>query len=142
MSLKLILILLIATAVVSGGFASAEDATLAGIADTAPDTKLIDFDNKVRRLKKNLRRNPKVSGEDEERIVPVAAYTAAYLRTRPSFSTQTSQNILHAVENHEPLPKWAKALLVVLGLAAAGGTIFGSVKLANLINNAAVGSSN
>ncbi|GMF14496.1 unnamed protein product [Phytophthora lilii] len=123
--LRTLLALLVAIAVVSGtGFAIAEEAALTNPAST---TKLIGSENNVSRLRKNLRRNPKVS---EERIVPVAAFAAGYLNSHhstPSFSSQTSQSILHTVQGHKPLPKWAKALLVLLGLVAAPVAPFSEV---------------
>ncbi|KAE8992127.1 hypothetical protein PF005_g20034 [Phytophthora fragariae] len=48
---------------------------------------------------------------------------------------QSTQNIVHAVEHHEPLPKWAVALVALLGLGAAAGTVYGGVKATEALSN-------
>ncbi|KAF4138077.1 hypothetical protein GN958_ATG12686 [Phytophthora infestans] len=99
--------------------ADAEDTALTNRADTKSDTKLTDF---VRNLRgQNVK--------DEERTVNYAAMSNLLHST---LSGQSAQ-ILHAVESHKPLPKWAKALLVVLGLGMVSGSIFGSIKLTQAI---------
>ncbi|EEY62883.1 secreted RxLR effector peptide protein, putative [Phytophthora infestans T30-4] len=101
-------------------FADAEDTALTNRADTKSDTKLTDF---VRNLRgQNVK--------DEERTVPNYAAMSNLLHSTPSGQ---SAQILYAVENHKPLPKREKALLVVLGLGMVSGGIFGSIKLTQAI---------
>ncbi|KAF4138080.1 hypothetical protein GN958_ATG06164 [Phytophthora infestans] len=67
---------------------------------------------------------------EEERMAPNFAAMSNLLHSTPS--GQSSQ-ILHAVENHEPLPKWAKALVVLLGLGVVAGGTVAAVKVSQSI---------
>ncbi|KAG1706393.1 hypothetical protein DVH05_001540 [Phytophthora capsici] len=79
----------------------------------------------------------KLLRDDEERVgVPGAAWYATHVMNKPSkLSTQTSQQILHAAQNHEPLPKWAKALIVLIGLGIVSGAAVAGVKITHAMTN-------
>lgn len=127
MRLAVILALTVVTFVANGamGFASAEYTTLNN------NNKRIALDNIVKRL----RASQKVGGE-ERFAVPVGAFWyAATQMNKADSKIQSTQNIVHAVEHHEPLPKWAVALVALLGLGAAAGTVYGGVKVTQALSN-------
>ncbi|KAE9007424.1 hypothetical protein PR003_g15373 [Phytophthora rubi] len=132
MRLAVILVVIVATFVANGamGFARAEDTTHIN------NSKRIALDNIVKRL----RASQKVGGE-ERFIVPVGAiWYAATQMNKADSKIQSTQNIVHAVEastveHHEPLPKWAVALVALLGLGAAAGTVYGGVKATEALSN-------
>ncbi|ETL46603.1 hypothetical protein L917_03445 [Phytophthora nicotianae] len=71
--------------------------------------------------------------DDEERVaVAGPAWYATHVMThtsRSKLSTQNSQKILDAVKNDEPLPKWVKALVVLIGLGVVSGAAVAGVKI-------------
>ncbi|KAL3657682.1 hypothetical protein V7S43_017484 [Phytophthora oleae] len=97
----------------------------------ASDASLLVPDCKIRRL----RRNEKLS--DEERAVAIAgpAWYATHVMSRPSTSTQASHQILNAVENNKPLPKWAKAFIILAGLGVVAGTTAFYVKVMQALSS-------
>ncbi|KAF1772889.1 hypothetical protein GQ600_8753 [Phytophthora cactorum] len=98
-------------------FTNAESTNLLNNVATASDTKLIDFVNKVHRLRKGHKL------KDEERMaVPNYAAMMNVMRSKPTASTRSSE-ILRAVEDQKPLPKWASALIGLLGLGMLSGSI-------------------
>ncbi|OWZ01942.1 RxLR effector protein [Phytophthora megakarya] len=82
-------------------------------------------ENTVRRLR--VARN--VETEERVAIVPVAAYINMNRNSR------TTTQILHKVQEHKPLRKWEAAILVFLGIGLVAGTIYGSIKVANLASS-------
>lgn len=70
--------------------------------------------------------------------MPVGAFWGAAMMNRvdsttSTLSTQSSQTISHAVQEHIPLPKWVKALLVLGSLGVVSGAVVGSVKMEDAI---------
>ncbi|KAG7383199.1 hypothetical protein PHYPSEUDO_003933 [Phytophthora pseudosyringae] len=119
------LALLVATFLsICSNIASAEGIELANKDAPAHDTKLIALTNIVHRLRGRHKLH------DEERVAPNYAAMSVLLNLKPT----TQSQVLHAVENHEPLPKWARALAVLLTLGVAGGVIFGGVKTIQMVN--------
>ncbi|KAK1941014.1 hypothetical protein P3T76_007720 [Phytophthora citrophthora] len=89
----------------------------------AEDTARANPESHNKRLRDNL--------DDEERVaVAGAAWYATHVMNKPSkLSPQTSQQILHSVQNDEPLPKWAKAIIVLVGLGVVSGAAVAGVKI-------------
>ncbi|KAJ8554665.1 hypothetical protein ON010_g9820 [Phytophthora cinnamomi] len=120
MRLGVFLAVVVATFIASGvGFTSADG--------TASDNsnKRVALDKIIKRFRGSQR----LGGEERGVTVPVAAYV--YALNRPS---SISSNIVHAVEHHEPLPKWATALIVLLSLGVVSGGAYGAVKLTQSLN--------
>ncbi|ETL95719.1 hypothetical protein F441_06850, partial [Phytophthora nicotianae CJ01A1] len=117
------------------GIASAVEAAPGDVV-RVPDMKRIDPDSKIRRLRK--RKKP----ESEERMIvpPYAAMMNVMHSTSTTSTTSTqSSQILHSMKDHTPLPKWAKALVAVLSVAAAAGIVVGGVKLTQWLNQSLQG---
>ncbi|EGZ21941.1 hypothetical protein PHYSODRAFT_251351 [Phytophthora sojae] len=87
----------------------------------------------LNKIIKRLRGSHKSVAEERVSVAPVDAYWfAATQMNRPS--RINSQSIVHAVEHHEPLPKWVTALVVILGLGVVGGGVYGVIKAAHALN--------
>ncbi|KAE8909142.1 hypothetical protein PF010_g18650 [Phytophthora fragariae] len=106
MRLAVILVVIVATFVANGAMGFARAEDTTHI----NNSKRIASDNIVKRL----RASQKVGADSK---------------------IQSTQNIVHAVEHHEPLPKWAVALVALLGLGAAAGTVYGGVKATEALSN-------
>ncbi|EGZ10672.1 hypothetical protein PHYSODRAFT_304472 [Phytophthora sojae] len=84
----------------------------------ASDTESFDSNTKLRRS----RGSPQP--EDEERAIapPNPPHIVEAINSRPA------TNVVNVADGH-PLPKWAKALVVLVGLGIVSGSVFGSIKL-------------
>ncbi|GMF16842.1 unnamed protein product [Phytophthora fragariaefolia] len=121
--LTLLLAALIASTM-SSGAAEETKANTNGIA-TAADGKFTE----VKKIIYRLRAKQKAGGE--ERIVPVGAIWLA----ATGGHTSSTESVMHAVEYDEPLPKWAKAIVAIIGIGLAAGTIYGGIKLSQTLNS-------
>lgn len=122
MRLAVLLALILATFVANSavGFASAEDTTNLSNNHNKNNDKRIALDKIIKRLR--------TSQAEERGAVPILLMSAA-ARVNRADSTST-QTIVHAVKQQKPIPKWATALTVVLGLGVLAGLTYVSVGLA------------
>ncbi|KAF4034815.1 hypothetical protein GN244_ATG13176 [Phytophthora infestans] len=104
-------------------FVAAEHAALID-ADDLTDSERIADARHLRGIQKT---------DDEERVgVPAAAWYATHVMRRPSsseLSNQNSQKIFDAEKDDRPLPKWAKALIILAGLGVVSGAAVSGVKI-------------
>ncbi|KAE8992126.1 hypothetical protein PF002_g4877 [Phytophthora fragariae] len=124
MRLAVLLALILATFVANSavGFISAEDTTNLSSNHNKNNDKRIAVDKIIKRLR--------TSQAEERGIVPVMLVSAA-ARVNRADSTST-QSIVHAVKQQKPIPKWATALTVVLGLGVLAGLTYGNIVSINL----------
>lgn len=125
MRLAVFVVLVVATFVANSamGLASAEDTTT--VSSSSNNNKRIAVDKFVKRL----RASQKVGGEERGGGGPVSALKYAAARFKKGDSkVQSTQGIVKAVKNHERMPKWAVAVVVLLGLGIVTGAVVGGIK--------------
>ncbi|KAL3661645.1 hypothetical protein V7S43_013404 [Phytophthora oleae] len=111
--------------------------TLVGTEATALGNVASTSDSKKMEVKKALTRLRRIHrAETEERMIvpPFAAYYNL-LHSTSTTSTQSSQ-ILHAVEDNTPLPKWAKAVVALVSVGIITGAVVGAVMITKMFNKA------
>ncbi|KAF1786996.1 hypothetical protein GQ600_15313 [Phytophthora cactorum] len=122
-----LLVLLVTIVAASGkSFTGAVEAPSNNVA-RASDIK----DNETRRL----RGGQEVENEERMIVPPYGAMVNLLHSTSATSTTSThSSQILHAAKDHTPLPKWAKALIVLLSIGAVSGVAVGGIKLTQWLN--------
>ncbi|OWY95627.1 RxLR effector protein [Phytophthora megakarya] len=108
-----------------------------GTEEKASNDKVSDLSGSVLNSKgfKVYRLRGGQNENNEERMITPPYAAMMNVLSHSTTPTQSTQ-ILHAVENKTPLPKWAKALIVVLTIGVGAGVVVGGVKLNSALNKA------
>ncbi|GMF44832.1 unnamed protein product [Phytophthora fragariaefolia] len=122
MRISIFLTLLLSALIASAMSSVAAEDTNAGINGiaTAANRKFTE----IKKIINRLRGKQKLGGE--ERMVPVGAYWLA--ATGSDSDTSSTESVMHAVEDGEPLSKLKTAIGAIIGIALAAGAVYGGIK--------------